>query len=618
MTVWTSALFAVLVVSIACPVTVLAESSNPLSVAWDAYRHAVEAQLAADIVVAARALPEAARQADFLESPELSLVMIRDADVLRERGEIGTAIQVARIASSLSPGLVVPHAWLAQTWLAGPEPDVLAALKEWAAAWRASISDFWSLLYRIDRLIVAVLMSVVSAAVAVAAFFVFRTIPLLAHLIVEWSGHRVFRPAGWLIAAGLVLLPLAMIRWGAWLVLAPCAVAWWFLSSRERLMLGVLAGLGVVASVLLPYVVPVLTADHSHEFRLVVDTAEGRGGSPSTAAVTVESAQGAAARATALVRSGQMDDAATLYQESLVRWPGDARLLTGYGNLLFRRHDYDQAIAQYEQALKIVPDSVPVLYNLSQAYRGDLRFEEGETAYQAARALDAGLLDRYAERSRRGETMLVADYPTTHRDLLSEAFEARPLPPLLRTGVDRLSRHIAPLATLGILGLFAGCWFIGKWFPNQPASPCVTCGAAVCRHCQRYFLDLKLCPSCWKTHAKGAKFSAQTTLPQVLRRWEIRRRGATLLSVVPGVGHLALGRPLWGLVFALAGWGLVWTGLLRDMSWNTTELRMIPLPWYTTWTPIALGFSLLAAMGVRHLWALEQSGVKSTRPPEPS
>lgn len=614
-----SAVFAVLVGLIAAPLPALAEPTSPLSAAWETYRQAIGTLPPDEIVTAARALHDAARNADTLQAPELSLVMIRDAGALRARGEAGTAIQIAQIASSLSPGLATPHAWLAQTWLAGPDPDVLASVKEWAAAWKTSLTDFWSVLYRIDRMIVAALFSLGSAAVLVVGWYLIRTIPLLGHLLVEWSGHWVFRPTAWLAAAWILVLPLAAVQWGWWLVLAPGAVVWWFLTSRERLALGVLAGFGVLAAVLFPYAVPILTADQSAELRLLVEVTEGRNvGGRLEDAMVVESPQGAAARGTSLVRSGRIDEAATLFEEALVRWPGEPRLLTGYGNVLFHRHEYDRAVQHYEQALRVVPQSIPVLYNLSQAYRAGLHFPEGEARFQEARAIDAGVLDRYAERSRRGEAFLVVDYPATYEELLAKAVEPRPLPPVLDDAVKAVSSQIAPLLTIGVLGLFAGCWMLGKWFPNQPASPCAACGTAVCRRCQRYFLDLKLCLSCWKTHAKGAKFTNQTTLPQVGRRWEVRRRVAAVLSLVPGLGHLSIGRPLWGLTFALAGWGLLWIGLLRDVSWNTTEARLIPLPWYTTWAPIAGGLVILLIIGVRHLLRLDWSRSESALPPDHS
>lgn len=614
---WAGALSAGLIGLILVPVLVLAAPAIPLGTAWQTYRQAVESSRPDDIVTAARALREAAQNAETLQAPELSLVILRDADALRARSETGTAIRIAQIAAELSPELVAPHVWLAQAWLAGPDPDVLASAKAWAAAWKASISDFWSLLYRIDRLIAATLFSVVSVAVLVVAWFLIRTVPLLGHLLAEWSGHRVFRPTAWLAAAWILILPLAAVRWGAWLVLAPAAVVWWFLSVRERLALTVLAVMGVSISFLLPYAVPVLTVDHSNEFRLLVDVAEGRdAGEILSESVVVDSPEGAAARATALVRSGRLDEAATLFEEALVRWPGDPRLLTGYGNVLFHRHEYDRAVRHYEQARQSEPTSIPILYNLSQAYRADLRFEEGEARYQEARAIDAGLLDRYAERSRRGGVFLVADYPTTHQELLAAAFEPHALPPVVADAVTHLSRHVSPMVTVGALGLFVGCWVVGRWFPNQPAAPCAACGTAVCRHCQRYFLDLKLCPSCWKAYAKGAKFTTEASLPQVLRRWEVRRRVAALLSLVPGLGHLSVGRPLWGLAFAFAGWGLLWIGLLREVGWTTTDLRLVPLPWYTTWAPIVVGLALLLLMGVRHLLKLDWPRSESALPQE--
>ncbi len=600
---------------IALPFPSYADQPLPLTEAWEAYRHAVATLPPDEIVVAAKTLREAARSTEALHAPALSLVMIRDAEALRGRGEAGSAIQIAQVASSLSPGLVTPHAWLAQTWLVGPDPNVLASLKEWGAAVNVSLTDFWSALYRIDRMIVAVLLSLLSAATLAVGWYLIRTIPLLGHLLVEWSRHQVFRPTAWLVATGVLLLPLAAVQWGWWLVLAPGAAAWWFLSARERLALTLLALFGVVAAVLLPYAVPILTADQSAELRLLVDVTEGRNISRSLDdAVTVESPQGADALGVALGRSGRMDDAAILFEEALVRWPGDPRLLTGYGNVLFHRHEYDRAVQHYEHALQAVPDSIPVLYNLSQAYRAGLRFEEGEARFQEAKAIDAGVLDRYVERSRRGEAFLVVDYPATYRELFAQAVEPRPLAPALGEAVTALSTRVSPISTIAVLALFAGCWVLGKWFPNQPASPCTACGTAVCRRCQRYFLDVKLCLSCWKTHAKTAKFTNQTTLPQVLRRWEVKRRVAAVLSFAPGLGHLCLGRPFWGLAIAIAGWGLIWIGLLPEGSWNTTEVRLLPLPWYATWGPIAIAFALLLIMGARHLLRLDWSRSESPLP----
>jgi hypothetical protein len=268
----------------------------------------------------------------------------------------------------------------------------------------------------------------------------------------------------------------------------------------------------------------------------------------------------------------------------------------------------------YEQALAVVPDAVPVLYNLSQAYRADLKFDEGEAQYQKARAIDAGLLDRYGELSARGEEFAVVDYPTTTRELLTDSLHLSPTSPVIQDAVTKVTRHLAPSATIGVALLFAACWGLGRWFPNQAASPCEVCGRAICRRCQRYFLDLKLCAACWKSYARNAKVAPRSTLPQVLKRWEVRRRMAAVLAVIPGAGHASIGRPFWGVILALAGWWVLWIGILQDVSWNTADARVVPGPWYVVWGPVVVGFVIIGLLGARHVLAMNWAPAASSLP----
>lgn len=615
MNLWAATVRA-LVVTLSFVSPVIAATDGDPQTAWNAYRAALDSGAdPGDIPVAARAVADAARNGHIQQYPAWSLVIVRDADRLLKRGAREEAIELAQIASSLAPELPSPHIWLASALLSGPSPDALASGKEWVAAFNASYRDFWSLLYRIDRWAAAAVLSLLSVTVVVILVLVIRVIPLLAHLFVEWSGHRIFRPTAWLAAGWLLITPIAMVQWSAWYVMVPGAALWWFLARRERMVLGGLAALGILASLLIPRVVPILTSDENAEFRLVVDVAEGRDPAAALAdAEIVDSADGAVARATALMRAGRTDEALTLFQEALVRWPNDPRLLTGYGNTLFRRHDYGHAISAYEKALAVVPNAVPVLYNLSQAYRADLKFEEGEVKYQAARAINAGLLDRYGELSSRGADFAVVDYPTTTKELLTDAIRSPAASPVIQGAVTKVARHVSPTATIEIAVLFAACWGLGRWFPSQAASPCEICGGAICRRCQRYFLDVKLCTACWKSYARNVKLAPRSTLPQVLRRWDVRRRVAAVLSVIPGAGHALLGRPFWGVPFALAGWWVLWIGILQDVSWNTADARIVPAPWYVMWGPVVGGFVVIGLFGARHLLTMNWTPAASSLP----
>jgi hypothetical protein len=89
-----------------------------------------------------------------------------------------------------------------------------------------------------------------------------------------------------------------------------------------------------------------------------------------------------------------------------------------------------------------------------------------------------------------------------------------------------------------------------------------------------------------------------------------------LLSLIPGLGHLSVGRPLWGLGFAFAGWGLLWIGLVREVGWITTDLRFVPPPWYMTWAPVVAGLAMLVLIGVRHLLMLDWRRSEAPLPEE--
>jgi tetratricopeptide (TPR) repeat protein len=589
----------------------MATAAIPTAVApsWDAYRHAVEAGAIAEIVTAAQRLPDSAKRAGIEYAPDLSFLLLRDAEALKARGEAGGAMEVARAAQALSPMLGEPHRFFAQALWEGRPADPLGSLREWGTAWIASLTEFWSSLYHADRLAVAAVLSVLSVVLLSSAVFTARAAPLVAHLVVEWSGHRLFPATAWLIAGWVLLLPFLTGVWGFWLVLLPSAIAWWFMTGRERVLLSVFVGTGFVLAWGFPAIVSVLTVDYDPELRLMANVAQGEDTSPSLTRLRIsdEMPAAVAAQALALARGQREADAEALYEEALAAWPHDPRLLTNYGNLFFRRQNYSRAIELYEAALAAQPGSVAVLYNLSQAYRADLHFEEGEDRFQAARALDAGLLDGYAERGRRGDAFLVVDYGFAVSELWRRALQPHAAPSSLTQSVERLRRHISWSVTAGVAVLFGVCWVVGRVVPSGAAAPCGTCGTAVCRRCQRYFLDLKLCAACWTAYAKGRKLHPNTTLPEADHRWAALRRIAAALSIIPGAGHLVLGKPFWGGAFALGGALLFWLGWLSMTGWLTLGERLFMPPWYLVWAPSIAGLTILYGVMIHHVLASKPS-----------
>jgi tetratricopeptide (TPR) repeat protein len=75
----------------------------------------------------------------------------------------------------------------------------------------------------------------------------------------------------------------------------------------------------------------------------------------------------------ALQETGQIDTAAAGYDAALQRWPTDATLLMGAGNLRYALGDKDEAFALFQQLAGLHPDSAPAHNNLAQLLleRGD-------------------------------------------------------------------------------------------------------------------------------------------------------------------------------------------------------------------------------------------------------
>lgn len=75
----------------------------------------------------------------------------------------------------------------------------------------------------------------------------------------------------------------------------------------------------------------------------------------------------------ALQETGQQDTAAAGYEAALQRWPEDATLLMGAGNLRYALGDKDSAFALFQQLAAQHPESAPAHNNLAQLLmeRGD-------------------------------------------------------------------------------------------------------------------------------------------------------------------------------------------------------------------------------------------------------
>ncbi len=78
----------------------------------------------------------------------------------------------------------------------------------------------------------------------------------------------------------------------------------------------------------------------------------------------------------------------TLWQDTLSTNPSCFMCQTNYGYWLFTVGRTDEAVAHFEQSLRIKPDNVPTLLNLARVEEERGRFDDAEGRLRAARAVD--------------------------------------------------------------------------------------------------------------------------------------------------------------------------------------------------------------------------------------
>ena len=89
---------------------------------------------------------------------------------------------------------------------------------------------------------------------------------------------------------------------------------------------------------------------------------------------------------------GHFDEADTLYQAYLQRYPDDWTILGSYARLLRTHGRADEAIAQYKEMLRVVPNDARTEVELATAYKTLGRFQEAIVAYTQAFQADPSIM----------------------------------------------------------------------------------------------------------------------------------------------------------------------------------------------------------------------------------
>jgi tetratricopeptide (TPR) repeat protein len=345
-------------------------------------------------------------------------------------------------------------------------------------------------------------------------------------------------------------------------------VFWVFMSFQERGITVSFVLLIATAGVWLPLWVSTERVKESPDFIAITQAARGEPGIELASAAGhgedgAEDGLTALAKGLQFRRLNRLDKAAEQFRLALKLSPFDERPLVDLGNISFFEDKFDAAMDDYKKAVEINPSSVEAHYNLAQASREKLLFEEGEKHYQDAKNLDPDLTEHYTNQTAKEGGLRVVDTPVRLTEALSRALVFRDESVMRRS--DELFTRIwgVSISSAPLIGLLFGAVLAllsPKAYIRKIAFSCGICGRAICQSCQKHIFHLRVCQQCSIDNKDVKRFSELRQIQQRRDRQMTAARFMTLLA--PGSGHLFLMRSLRGVLFIFV-FSIVLLGLLR-------------------------------------------------------
>jgi Flp pilus assembly protein TadD len=246
-------------------------------------------------------------------------------------------------------------------------------------------------------------------------------------------------------------------------------------------------------------------------------------------------------------RNGDVGAAEHSYRSVLERWPDNDRAMNNLGNVLAMQGRFDDALALYDQAMKLRPDNAAPFFNASQVHTRRFEYREASELVSRAAALDFELVKTYQGESVGGDLPLADQWlaPRTFWNTLLSAEASRAaraqLPPGWRNMIEASGWPFAGVT----LALTVAAMVIGmRWQKKLPLRPCSNCGHVLCRRCSERKRELALCRSC-ATQAGRAESHAFSDALLMQRKRRARRFDRSvrtaLASLLPGYGALSFG-----------------------------------------------------------------------------
>lgn len=509
----------------------------------------------------------------------ISMALLTEAGENVSKGDLSAALEDAYAAKEISPNYPPPY-YLISRILFEKDRSIFGALSSYIDGFITSYKDFWNIFYWTGTLLIVLFLSLISSFIIFLLYLLVRYIPLLKHNIDEWTGIKFKRYSIIMIVIIIFSIPLLLQSGIIWIPILGLTIVWIYLRKREKAIgLFFLIILGL-AALLLPLSGPFFLSNGSKGLELMNRIFRGEWLSPLSTYEQIinedkDDWKGYFAVAISIKAQGRIDEALRYYEQALSKKPGSAKILNNIGSIYFYKKDYEKAIAFYKEAIERDSKLVSPHYNMSQALREMLSFEEGNKRYEEARGLNRKLTDLYAKKSTLSYRYLVIDEGFSILDLFQKA---------LKFNVAKNDQIISDISgfidgtpvsffVVSLLILIFLMTLLSSYLKKKTylSVYCPVCGTAICRRCHRYIYDIKVCSNCLgllKKRQEEKKIKTIRDIKEIWIRSKKKEERANILAILmPGIGHLYIDRSIKGYIINLVFFILIWSWFI-DSSFN--------------------------------------------------
>ena len=502
-------------------------------------------------------------------SPEIGAAFLAGARRARRDGEMESALEQVRLSLRFDPGRTDARFTLAGLLLR--QGDLAGGLRAAKDGLVGLGRDPELLFYLSGALLIALYLGTVAGLAVALVLIGLKARPAFVHDLQERLTGRLSPAAAAVLGGAILALPLLLPVPLAWAPAFWGALLFAWIDRSERMVIaGALAGL-VFAGVFGAAVAWHADTTTDPAARALLQAA--RAG----ADLRHESALRRAAQehagdplypfllGSAYRVSGRLDEAMVMYHRALERDPDNARALVNLGNLHALRQEFPKAQALYRKAGEIDPALMLAHYDSHLAYLETFNMEAADEELRQARRIDEAGVDRLiGTGSPNAARRAPQDALWPQREIVARALRLRLAggpATFVRAGMGN-STGLAAAAGLLAAFLLPGLLMAPR---GARAMRCQRCGRAYCRRCQMTTKHAGHCAQCVHLFllrdgvAPSVRDRKLADVVRYRRRVFLETRLASL--VLPGCGQVMGGRALLGAAL-LAGWGIVWSGLL--------------------------------------------------------